>query len=93
MTAASVSGAAVLVRLTFKYGSGSVCLRFFGVAFNCRCVKVKGKNKVSFPPSASPDQHSTHTLSILRSAVEQFCQLCGVGVGNDMLTTDVSNES
>lgn len=32
-----------------------------------------------------PGHHGSHTVSAAGTPVEQFCQLCGVGVGNDML--------
>lgn len=56
-------------------------------------TEQKLKHSMVFQPPASQGCHGLHTVSALKSPVEQFCQLCDVGVGNDMLTTDVSNES
>lgn len=41
----------MLVRLTFKYGSGSASLRHFGVPFSCWWVKVKNTTWRSHPPA------------------------------------------
>lgn len=65
--------------------------------FQCGSLLSLGENLKNnvFPPPASPGRH---TVFVLKSPVEQFCQLCGVGVDNDMLTMllcllDVSYES
>lgn len=56
--------------------------------FQCGSLLSLGENLKNhvFPPPASPGQCVSHTVFVLKSPVEQFCQLCGVGVDNDMLT-------
>lgn len=85
MTAACVSAATLLVRLTFKYGSGSVSVWYSAVAFYYGWEKVK-KEKIwwcSHPLPAQANMAPTQCLlrgllwnSFVSCAVEEWVMTC-----------------